>query len=99
MQRALTDDEIARAMEHVGETFSALLTLRSESGPRVSEALGLRWPVVDLDAETITIAGQLGIDGNVRETKTKRMRMIPISARAAAVLREHRARMIEQGQT
>jgi hypothetical protein len=35
-------------------------------------------------AETITIAGQLGIDCKVRETKTRRTRMIPISARAAA---------------
>jgi hypothetical protein len=31
-QRALTDDEIGRAMEHVSEAFSALLTLLAESG-------------------------------------------------------------------
>jgi len=98
VQRALTDDEIARAMEHIGGTFSALLTLLSESGIRVGEALGLRWPLVDLDSETITIAGQLGLDGKIRETKTKRTRVIPISTRAAAVLREHRARMVEQVQ-
>jgi integrase len=95
--RALTDDEVARAMEHVTESFSALLTLLSESGCRISEALGLAWPNVDLDLETIEISGQLGSSGEIRETKTKQARKIPISSRAAAVLREHRARMQEDG--
>jgi integrase len=95
--RALTDDEVARAMEHVTESFSALLTLLSESGCRISEALGLAWPNVDLEFETIEIAGQLGSSGEIRETKTKRPRVIPISSRAAAVLREHRERMREDG--
>jgi integrase len=95
--RALDDAEVARAMEHVTESFSALLTLLSESGCRISEALGLVWPNLDLDLETIEIAGQLGGSGEIRETKTKQTRTIPISSRAAAVLREHRERMREQG--
>jgi integrase len=97
-QRALTDDEIGRAMEHVSEAFSALLTLLAESGIRVGEALGLTWRCVDLERETIAIVGQLGSDGEVRETKTKRKRVIPISARAASALREHRVSLVEQGQ-
>ena len=97
-QRALTDDEIGRAMEYVSDAFSALLTLLAESGIRVGEALGLTWPCVDLEGETIAIVGQLGADGEVRETKTKRKRVIPISARAASALREHRVSMLEQGQ-
>jgi integrase len=74
------------------------LTLLAESGIRVGEALGLAWPCVDLEAETIAIIGQLGPDGEVRETTTMRRRVIPISVRAASVLREHRTRMLEQGQ-
>jgi integrase len=74
------------------------LTLLAESGIRVGEALGLAWPCVDLEAETIAIIGQLGPDGEVRETTTMCRRVIPISARAASVLREHRTRMLEQGQ-
>jgi integrase len=97
-QRALTDDEIGRAMEHVSEAFSALLTVLAESGIRVGEALGLSWLCVDLERETIAIVGQLGSNGDVRETKTKRKRLIPISARAASALREHRVSMLEQGQ-
>ncbi|HEX2462553.1 MAG TPA: tyrosine-type recombinase/integrase [Vicinamibacterales bacterium] len=85
-------------MEHVSEAFSALLTLLPESGIRVGEALGLAWPCVDLQRETIAIVGQLGPDGDVRETKTKRQRVIPISFRAASALREHRVCMLEQGQ-
>jgi integrase len=55
------------------------LTLLAESGIRVGEALGLAWPCVDLEAETIAIIGQLGPDGEVRETTTMRRRVIPIS--------------------
>jgi len=96
-QRSLTDDEVAAAMEHISGSFSALLTLLSESGIRVSEGLGLKWPRLDLENETIEIAGQLDRSGQIRETKTKRKRVVPISVRAAAVLREHRERMRDDG--
>ena len=95
--RALSDDEVARAMEHVGARFSAALTILTETGIGTSECLGLTWARVDLEAETLEIAGQLARDGTVRATKTKRTRVIPISSRAAAALREQRARMVEEG--
>ena len=72
--------------------------LISETGLRVSEAIGLTWEVLDLDNELVSIEAQLAKDGTIRRaTKTKRSRLIPISARAAAALREHRTRMAEAG--
>ena len=38
--RALTDDEIAAAMEHVGETFAPIVSFTAETGLRISEVLG-----------------------------------------------------------
>jgi integrase len=77
-------------MEHVGDPFSPVLTLLIESGIRTSEALGITWPKLDLDAETLRIHAQLGKGGELTPTKTKRVRTIPISAHAAATLRAYR---------
>jgi integrase len=78
--RTLSDDEVARAMEHVSARFTAALTILAETGIRTSECLGLTWPRADLENETIEIAGQLANDSTVRATKTRRTRVVPISA-------------------
>lgn len=96
-QRALTADEIARTMEHVSGSYSPVLTLLIESGIRTSEALGVRWGMVDLEGETLAVVGQLAADGTIRETKTKQRRVIPISKKAATLLRAHKAAQAEAG--
>jgi integrase len=57
----------------------------------------LRVGSFDAAEETLVIDGQLGRDGSVRRTKTKRERVIPISAKAAEVLRRQVERLAEEG--
>ena len=96
--RALTNDEIARAMEHVSDTYAPIITVVAETGLRISEVLGITWGVLDLELEVLSVEGQLGSDGTLRKrTKNKLGRVIPISARCAATLRELRRSMQEGG--
>ncbi|HJX48073.1 MAG TPA: hypothetical protein VJ375_09510, partial [Gaiellaceae bacterium] len=61
--RALTDAEVKLALAKVGATYRPLVTFIAETGARVSEALGVRFRDVDLQAGTWTVAGQLADDG------------------------------------
>jgi integrase len=57
-----TVDEVRRvraAAKEGGPQVSAFMALLLDAGCRKSEALGLIWSDVDLDAGTVTIAGQL----------------------------------------
>jgi integrase len=94
--RALSDLEIARALEHVSETFMPIIVLKGETGFRISELLGLTWSRLDFELGTVEVAGQLYGD-KVRATKTKRKRTVPLSAKAIQLLRRHRETMRAQG--
>jgi integrase len=96
--RALSDGEIAQAMEHVSDTFGPIVSIATETGLRISEVIGLTYSRIDLDAETMEVAQQLAKDGSIRpQTKNRRSRVVPLSAKAAATLRAHKARMAEEG--
>jgi integrase len=95
--RALSDGEIARAMEHLSDRFLPIVSLTAETGLRISEVLGLRVASFDADAVTLTVDAQLAKDGSVRKTKTKRERTIPVSAKAAAVIRQQIERLADEG--
>lgn len=58
----------------------------ASTGARRGEALGLRWPDVDLEAATISIT----------ISKSGRGRQVALDADTVAVLREHRRRQLEE---
>ena len=64
----------------------------------MSEALGVRFADVDLQAGTWQVAGQLADDGTVRPAKTPgSMATLPLSAAAIAVVREQRGVLLRRG--
>jgi integrase len=89
--RALSDEELAAAIAKLGATSRPLIAFVAETGARISEALGVRFADVDLQAGTWTIAGQLDADGTVRRTKTPAsMATVPLSRAAVAIVKERR---------
>ena len=61
------------------------------AGLRASEALGLRWRDVDLDAGTLTVTGQLGTTGERIPAKTAASAAtVPMLPELALELRRHR---------
>jgi integrase len=96
--RALTDAEVKQALAKVGATYRPLVTFIAETGARVSEALGVRFRDVELQAGTWTVAGQLADDGTVRDAKTPgSMATVPLSDAALAVVKERRRVLMRSG--
>jgi integrase len=91
----LTFDE-ARALLAVDDRMTALWRLAIVTGLRQGELLGLSWDDVDLDAGTVTVAGQLQrAGGSWVRTPTKAGRTLEVLAiddATVAVLRAHQRR-------
>ncbi|MBB6345498.1 integrase [Nonomuraea muscovyensis] len=71
----------------------AFFHLAAYTGARRGELLNLRWPDIDLDGRTVTIAGSAGmVDGERIEgtTKSGRTRLVTLDEETVTVLREHR---------
>jgi integrase len=49
-RRSLNRDELARLLEEIPPNYQALFSLLASTGLRISEAIGLRWCDLDLDA-------------------------------------------------
>jgi integrase len=89
--RALTDDELAAALPKVSDTYRPLVAFVAETGARISEAIGIKFADIDLQAGTWTIAGQLDADRTIRRTKTPAgMVTVPLSRAAVAIVKERR---------
>jgi integrase len=73
-KRILTPDELARLIAALDEHYRLLFELAAETGARLSEALGLVWGEIDLDAATVTFTHQLDRKGKRVPLKTKRSR-------------------------
>jgi integrase len=90
-KRALTLDEAQRLLaaardDRLGALYATLLEL----GPRLGEALGLRWEDLDLDDATLAITRRLDRAGGTAETKTQgSRRTLHLSAGLVAALRRH----------
>ena len=91
-------DEIERYLDSCVEHYRPLAEFLIGTGARISEALAVRWPDVDLDAGVVRISRQRarGADDTVA-TKGKRFRSVQIgprlvadAARAAGVTRRRR---------
>jgi integrase len=96
--RALTDKEVKRALAKVGPTYRPVCTFAAETGARISEALGVRFTDVDLQAGTWSVAGQLADAGTVRPAKTPgSMATVPLSQGAIAVVKERRVALMRTG--
>ena len=64
------------------------------AGLRIYEALGLRWRDVDWKTEALTVAGQLGLDGELVPVKSAASAAtLPLLPAVARELRLHRARI------
>ncbi|MGA8488468.1 MAG: tyrosine-type recombinase/integrase, partial [Gaiella sp.] len=92
--RYLTAAELDRLFAEMTDTFRPVAMACAYTGLRVSEALGLRWRDVDLDADTLDVTGQLGNAGErLATTKTQAsaatVRVLPALRRE---LKAHRSR-------
>jgi integrase len=98
----LTADQ-ARALIRAaaGDEYEALIVLALHTGLRAGEMFGLQWPDIDLEASTLTVRRSLirvkgeGLRPSAPKTAGSAA-TIPLTAGAAAALRAHRVRQIEQ---
>jgi len=83
-----------------GDRLEALFTVALAVGLRQGEALGLRWPDLDLDGGTLSVQRSLQrVDGAWAfvEPKTARSRRtVPLPAQVVVALREHRSRQLQE---
>jgi len=84
--------EIERYLDACVEHYRPLAECLIGTGARISEALAVRWPDLDLDAGVVRISRQRvrGADGTV-PTKGKRFRSVQIGPRLVDTLRVLRA--------
>jgi len=99
--RPLSRGDARAILEAVrGDRLEALFTVALALGLRQGEALGLRWPDVDLDGGTLTVQRSLQrVDGEwlFPEPKTARSRRtVPLPGPVIAALRQHRSRQVEE---
>jgi len=73
--------------------FGVFLRLAAATGMRRGELCGLRWGDVDLDAGVLTIARAAIETGEIKETKTRRVRRNSLDPSTLSSLRAHRARL------
>jgi integrase len=77
-ERRLEPDEEARLLQHAGPHLQRLIIAALETACRKGELLSLTWRDVNLERREMTIRAE--------RTKTKTVRVIPMSARLAGVL-------------
>lgn len=69
--RYLDANELAALLAKLGDTFRPIAATYAYAGLRASEALGLRWRDVDLEAGVLRVENQLGADGHLHPLKTE----------------------------
>jgi integrase len=95
--RYLTTAELTALLAALSDTMRPIAATCAYAALRVSEAIGLRWQDVDLEAGTITVAGQLGRDGTwIPVAKTEASAAtVPILPLLRRELAAHRVRQAE----
>ena len=88
--RILDRSEIAALLAEAESPYRSLLALSIFTGLRQSEALGLTWEDVDMDAGLVRVRKQLGAKGSRVEPKTPQaIRDVVLMPSLVKVLREH----------
>jgi integrase len=84
-------DEIDRYVDACTPHYRVLAELLIGTGARVSEALALTWPDIDLEQGIVRIERQRARHGDATtQTKGKRLRSVLIGPRLRSALRDHR---------
>lgn len=91
--------EIEPYLHACADFYRPLAEFLIGTGTRISEALAVRWPDLDLDAGVVRIARQRARDGvSTAPTKGKRFRSVQIGPRLAETLRAtQRERRFDDG--
>jgi integrase len=94
--RYLDEAQRGGLLAKLGDTFRPIAATYVYAGLRASEALGLRWADVDLDADTLCVENQLGSDGKLYPLKTQAsrdtVRLLPALHRELLAHRQRQAR-------
>lgn len=89
-----TAAELEQLLDRLSATFRPVASACTFAGLRISEALGLRWRDVDLAAGELTVAGQLGPDGERVPLKSAASAAtVPLLPALARELRSHRSEL------
>jgi integrase len=92
-KRVLDEAEIAKLLQHAGDTFRPLLAFMLFTGVRIGEALGVTWGDVDFDEQAIHVRHQLDRTRARVELKTGAgRREVVLVPQLAKLLREHKLR-------
>ncbi len=100
--KTLTQEQCAQLFEATREDWlGALWVVLITAGPRIGEALGLRWSDVDLDAKKIEIRRALQRQKEkglvfVEPKSSSSRRVIELSDFAVRALKDHRVRQVER---
>ncbi len=90
-KRVLSQDEIAAVLSAATDTFRPLIAILIFGGPRLGEALGLRWQDVDFEGGFLRVRSQLSPQRELAELKTKSGRRdVVLIPQLARTLKEHR---------
>jgi len=91
--RRLTEADLQRLLGNLSDVFRPIAYVCAFAGLRVSEALGLQWRDVDIEAGTLTVTAQLGGSGDRVPAKTAASTAtVPLLPALARELKAHRAR-------
>lgn len=97
-KRILQDDELARLLAAVDDSYRVLFALAAETGARLGEVLGLVWENVDFEGEAIAFTHQLDRQGRRVPLKTARSRrVLEVTPRLASTLRRLRVAATHSG--
>jgi len=89
------------ARQHCTRRDYTVFLALAETGARPSEALALRWSDVDIDRRTLCVERAVTLGGQIKPTKTKATRTVPLTvpqAEALATWRRHVRACLHQGQ-
>lgn len=97
-QRYLDPDQVDALIVEAGQTFGPILLLCAWAGLRISEAIGIVWADLDLEAGTLTIDAQLSRGGVRVDPKTPQSRAtVDLLPAVVTELKAHRRAQAEQG--
>jgi integrase len=89
--------EIDRYLDACSEHYRPLAEFLIGTGARISEALAVKWPDLDLDHAVVRIYRQSDGDGGTAQTKGKKFRVVATGPGLVETLRDLRARRQEHG--